>query len=92
MDKDDLLKHIAETGYNVGFGAKLHFATYDIVDWPYWLYIYGSWYFFLVCKRFDKQLFIGNFYCYWYLWALYIVLRCGQNGVRIRREGNYYNI
>ena len=32
MEKDDLLKHICETGYNVGFGAKLHFATYDIVD------------------------------------------------------------
>ncbi|AMK75938.1 MULTISPECIES: SLATT domain-containing protein [Methylomonas] len=32
MDKNDLLKHIAETGYNVGFGAKKHFATYDIVD------------------------------------------------------------
>jgi len=32
MEKNDLLKHIAETGYNVGFGAKKHFATYDIVD------------------------------------------------------------
>lgn len=32
MSKDDLLKHIAETGYNVGFGAKKHFATFDIVD------------------------------------------------------------
>ena len=32
MNKDDLLKHIAETGYNVGFGAKKHFATYDIVN------------------------------------------------------------
>ena len=31
MTKDDLLKHIAETAYNVGFGAKKHFATYDIV-------------------------------------------------------------
>lgn len=31
MNKDDLLKHIAETAYNVGFGAKKHFATYDIV-------------------------------------------------------------
>ncbi len=30
--KDDLLKHIAETAYNVGFGAKKHFATYDITD------------------------------------------------------------
>lgn len=31
MDKESLLKSIAETGYNVGFGAKKHFATYDIV-------------------------------------------------------------
>ncbi len=30
MTKPDLLKHIAETGYNVGYGAKKHFATYDI--------------------------------------------------------------
>ena len=32
MDKKSLLKSIAESGYNVGFGAKKHFATYDIVD------------------------------------------------------------
>lgn len=32
MDKDDLLKSLAETGYNVGFGAKMHFSTYDIVE------------------------------------------------------------
>ena len=32
MDKTGLLKSIAETGYNVGFGAKKHFATYDIVE------------------------------------------------------------
>ncbi|WP_423709300.1 SLATT domain-containing protein [Undibacterium sp. WLX3042] len=31
MNKDDLLKHIAQTAYNVGFGAKKNFATYDIV-------------------------------------------------------------
>lgn len=30
--KKSLLKSIAESGYNVGFGAKKHFATYDIVD------------------------------------------------------------
>jgi sensor histidine kinase YesM len=30
MTKPDLLKHIAQTGYNVGYGAKKHFATYDI--------------------------------------------------------------
>ncbi|MFM2315546.1 MAG: hypothetical protein RLZZ04_4824 [Cyanobacteriota bacterium] len=32
MDKNSLLKDIAETGYNVGFGGRKHFATYDIVD------------------------------------------------------------
>jgi hypothetical protein len=32
MEKESLLKTIAETGYNVGFGAKKHFATYDIVQ------------------------------------------------------------
>lgn len=32
MRKEELLRCIAETGYNVGFGAKKHFATYDIVD------------------------------------------------------------
>ncbi len=32
MKKNDLLRSIAEAGYNVGFGAKKHFATYDIVS------------------------------------------------------------
>lgn len=32
MDRAGLLKSIAETGYNVGFGAKKHFATFDIVE------------------------------------------------------------
>jgi hypothetical protein len=32
MDKQTLLKQIAEMGYNVGYGAKLHFASYDIVE------------------------------------------------------------
>ncbi len=32
MNKIELLKNIATTGYNVGFGAKKHFATYDIVS------------------------------------------------------------
>ncbi|MDP2992634.1 MAG: SLATT domain-containing protein [Deltaproteobacteria bacterium] len=32
MRKEDLLKQIADTAYNVGFGAKKHFATYDIVE------------------------------------------------------------
>lgn len=32
MSKDDFLKQVAETAYNVGFGAKKHFATLDIVE------------------------------------------------------------
>lgn len=32
MKKEDLLRQIAEAGYNVGFGAKKHFSTYDIVE------------------------------------------------------------
>lgn len=32
MNREGLLKSIAETGYNVGFGAKKNFATYDIVQ------------------------------------------------------------
>ncbi|MGM0783387.1 MAG: SLATT domain-containing protein [Pseudomonadota bacterium] len=31
MKKQDLLIQIAEKGYDVGFGAKKHLATYDIV-------------------------------------------------------------
>jgi SMODS and SLOG-associating 2TM effector domain 6 len=32
MEKKDLLKNIAEKGYDVGFGAKKHFATYDLIE------------------------------------------------------------
>ena len=32
MNKENLLRSVAETGYNVGFGAKKHFATFDIVQ------------------------------------------------------------
>jgi hypothetical protein len=32
MTKNNLLRLIAETGYNVGFGAKTNFATLDIIE------------------------------------------------------------
>lgn len=32
MNRTDLLRCIAEAAYNIGFGAKKHFATYDITD------------------------------------------------------------
>ncbi len=38
MDQTGLLRSLAETGYNVGFGAKKHFATFDIVEkGPGWI-------------------------------------------------------
>ena len=42
MKKEDLLRMVAESGYNVGFGAKLHFATLDIVEKaPGWVNVVG---------------------------------------------------
>ena len=32
MNREGLLRSVAETGYNVGFGAKTNFATHDIVQ------------------------------------------------------------
>jgi hypothetical protein len=32
MDRPSMLRRVAETGYNVGFGAKKHFATFDIIQ------------------------------------------------------------
>jgi hypothetical protein len=32
MHKKDLLRSVAESGYNIGYGAKLHFSTFDIVE------------------------------------------------------------
>ncbi|VVT07420.1 SLATT domain-containing protein [Erythrobacter sp. EC-HK427] len=38
MTRDDLKRSIAETAYNVGFGAKKHFATFDMVEkMPGWI-------------------------------------------------------
>lgn len=32
MKKDLFLREVAESGYNIGYAAKKHFATYDIVE------------------------------------------------------------
>lgn len=38
MNKENLLKLIAESGYNLGYGAKKHFATFDLIEKaPGWL-------------------------------------------------------
>lgn len=31
MNKEDFLKRVAESAYNIGFGAKKHFASYDMI-------------------------------------------------------------
>jgi hypothetical protein len=42
MTKDGLLKLIAESGYNVGYAAKKHLATFDIVEKvPGWLALFS---------------------------------------------------
>lgn len=42
MGKEELLKIIAESAYNIGFGAKKHFATYDIVEKaPNWIGLFS---------------------------------------------------
>lgn len=38
MNKEHLLKLLAESGYNLGYGAKKHFATLDLIEKvPGWL-------------------------------------------------------
>lgn len=38
LTKQELLRYVAEAGYDVGFGAKKHFASYDIIEkGPGWL-------------------------------------------------------
>lgn len=43
MNRDALLKLIAETAYNTGYGAKKHFATYDIIEkLPGWVALFSA--------------------------------------------------
>ena len=53
MDKDLFLKSVAETGYNVGFGGRKHWATYDIVDKVPGLIAFGSMAFGIFSLVFD---------------------------------------
>lgn len=32
MKREDLMREIAESGYNIGYAAKKHFATFDVAD------------------------------------------------------------
>ena len=38
MNKENMLKLLAESGYNLGYGAKKHFATFDLIEkLPGWI-------------------------------------------------------
>lgn len=38
MNKQNLLRMLAEAGYNLGYGAKKHFATFDLIEkLPGWI-------------------------------------------------------
>ena len=42
MNQSELLKQIAESGYNVGYGAKKHFATAEFADKiPGWISLFS---------------------------------------------------
>lgn len=58
MNRELLLKNIAESGYNVGYAAKKHLATFDIVEKaPGWISIFSFavGVFALVIKQFDNK-------------------------------------
>ena len=43
MKKEALLRLIAESGYNIGYAAKKHLATYDIVEkMPGWVSLFSA--------------------------------------------------
>ena len=43
MKKEALLRLIAESGYNIGYAAKKHLATYDIVEkMPGWVSLFAA--------------------------------------------------
>lgn len=61
MDKKIFLKSVAEHGYNVYFGAKKHFATYDIVEKvPGWIAFItlciGIWQIYTSTFAFNKEI------------------------------------
>lgn len=54
MEKSLFLKSIADTGYNVGFGGRKHWATYDIVDKVPGLISFGSMAFGIYALIYDQ--------------------------------------
>lgn len=76
MKKETLLRLIAESGYNIGYAAKKHLATYDIVEkMPGWVSLFaaavGIW-----------ALFIPYFEQKW-IAAAFIVIAIGASSIAL---------
>lgn len=72
MNKEDLLKHIAQTGYNIGYGAKKHFATYDIASkapGTISFLTFGIGLYFLLIDFTGKKILLGRVHSPWHDWA-----------------------
>ena len=74
MQKETLLKLIAETAYNTGYGAKKHFATYDIIEkLPGWLVLLST-------AAAIFALFIPTFEAKW-VSATFIIISIGAGNI-----------
>lgn len=74
MQKEALLKLIAETAYNAGYGAKVHFATYDIIEkLPGWVAL-------LSAAAAILALFIPAFEAKW-VSATFIIISIGAGNI-----------
>lgn len=74
MQKEVLLKLIAETAYNVGYGAKKHFATYDIIE------KIPGWVTFISCVGAILALFVPSFEAKW-VSATFIIISVGAGSI-----------
>lgn len=76
MQKETLLKLIAETAYNAGYGAKKHFATYDLIEkLPGWVAL-------LSAAAAILALFIPAFEAKW-VSATFIIISIGAGNIML---------
>ncbi len=87
MQKEALLKLIAETAYNAGYGAKKHLATYDIIE------KLPGWVAFLSATAAILALFIPAFEAKW-VSATFIIISVGTANILLydREKSKYAEV
>ena len=87
MQKEALLKLIAETAYNAGYGAKKHFATYDIIE------KIPGWVAFLSAVAAILALFTPAFEAKW-VSATFIIISVGTGNILLydREKSKYAEV